>query len=283
MSENAKKIKSKWFRFAVEGATTDGRQIQRSWIEQMAKNYDPKVFGARVNLEHIKGIFPDGPFKSYGDVLALNAKEITDGALAGKLALFAQIEPHKDLLEMNANKQKVYTSIEVSSKFADTGEAYLIGLALTDDPASLGTEFLEFSAKASVNPLNSRKQDPNNLFSAAEETLIEFEDDQPQSDTAFSSMIERLTGLFKNKADKDSAKFMQLGEIVEQFFTQSAERFSQQHQKMEALQEKYSKLENELNTVKAENQEYKSLLNEMPDSPKRPTSTGGQAEVETDC
>lgn len=41
MSKTAKKFKSKWFRVAVEGATTDGRKIQRSWIEQMAKNYSP--------------------------------------------------------------------------------------------------------------------------------------------------------------------------------------------------------------------------------------------------
>jgi hypothetical protein len=32
--------------------------------------------------------------------------------------------------------------MEVSTKFADTGKAYLVGLAATDDPASLGTEML---------------------------------------------------------------------------------------------------------------------------------------------
>ncbi|HEJ9876616.1 TPA: GPO family capsid scaffolding protein, partial [Pseudomonas aeruginosa] len=31
-----KKFRSKWFRIAVEGATTDGRNIERDWIEQMA-------------------------------------------------------------------------------------------------------------------------------------------------------------------------------------------------------------------------------------------------------
>ena len=31
---------SKFFRVATEGATTDGREIQRSWIEQMAKNFN---------------------------------------------------------------------------------------------------------------------------------------------------------------------------------------------------------------------------------------------------
>ncbi|MEN1564821.1 GPO family capsid scaffolding protein, partial [Pseudomonas aeruginosa] len=49
-----KKFRSKWFRIAVEGATTDGRNIERDWIEQMAAQYDPNTYGARINCEHIK-------------------------------------------------------------------------------------------------------------------------------------------------------------------------------------------------------------------------------------
>jgi hypothetical protein len=40
--------------------------------------------------------------------------------------------------------------MEVSTSFADTGKAYLVGLAATDDPASLGTEMLQFSASAKI-------------------------------------------------------------------------------------------------------------------------------------
>ncbi|RBL66398.1 phage capsid protein, partial [Pseudomonas sp. MWU13-2625] len=126
--------KAKKFRVATEGATTDGRNIERSWIEQMAANYNPKKYGARVNLEHFKGLLPDGPFKRYGDVLALTAEKVEDG----KLALFAVIDPTDDLVALNKARQKVYTSIEVDPNFSDTGEAYLVGLAVTDDPASLG-------------------------------------------------------------------------------------------------------------------------------------------------
>ncbi|GAA5113417.1 GPO family capsid scaffolding protein [Orbus sasakiae] len=275
MSKTAKKFKSKWFRVAVEGATTDGRKIQRSWIEQMAKNYDPKVYGARINLEHIKGYHPESSFKRYGDVLAVKTELINEGPLAGKLSLLAQIEPTEDLIEMNKSKQKVYTSIEVNLEFADTGEAYLVGLAVTDDPASLGTEFLEFSASAKVNPLLSRKQAPNNLFTVAEETILEFENDEPQ-EAAFGAMIERLTSLFKNKSEKDSGKFVQLGEIVEQFFTQTKQCFTE-------LELKIHELNSELNTIKKQNDEYKALLSDIPDAPVRPISTGGSAEVETDC
>ena len=145
--------KSKFFRVAVDGATTDGRTIDRSWIEQMARNFDPQKYGARIWLEHIRGIYPDSDFRAYGDVTAVKAEEVTiDGKK--KLALFAQIAPLPDLVAMTTkNKQKVYTSIEVNPKFADTGEAYLVGLGVTDSPASLGTDVLSFAAQ---NPKASR-------------------------------------------------------------------------------------------------------------------------------
>ncbi|PNB14442.1 GPO family capsid scaffolding protein, partial [Pseudomonas sp. DP16D-E2] len=44
--------------------------------------------------------------------------------------------------------QKLFTSIEIQPEFADTGKPYLRGLAITDDPASLGTQPLHFSRRA---------------------------------------------------------------------------------------------------------------------------------------
>ena len=271
----SKKYKSKWFRIAVEGATTDGRKIPREWISQMAQNYNRDVYGARVNLEHIKGYSPDSQFKRYGDVLALKAEEIKTGPLAGKLALFAQIEPTDELIQLNKTRQKVYSSIEVNPEFADTGEAYLVGLAVTDDPASLGTEFLEFSATANINPLASRKLSPNNLFTAAEETLIEFEDDTV-ADKSFSSILERITNLFKNKSSVDSTKFNQLAEIVEQFAASTVDRVNQ-------LENQVNSLKTEFTSVKKQNDELIELLSEIPDSPHRPVSSGGPTSIETDC
>src|SRR5437868_2595181 len=104
--------KSKFFRVAVEGATTDGRNIDRAWIEQMARTFDPQKYGARVWLEHIRGTYPDSDFRAYGDVTAVKAEEITlDGKK--KLALFAQIAPLPDLVAMTTkHKQKIYPSIQ---------------------------------------------------------------------------------------------------------------------------------------------------------------------------
>lgn len=53
--------------------------------------------------------------------------------------------------------QKVYTSMEIRPNFANSGKCYLVGLAVTDDPASLGTEYLEFCSRATQNPLAGKK------------------------------------------------------------------------------------------------------------------------------
>ena len=115
-----KKYKSKWFRIAVAGDTTDGREIQSDWIIQMADSYDPNTYGARINIEHIRGVMPDSVFGMYGDVLALKTEKVT---IEGeeKDALFAQIEPTETLIELNKKKQKVYTSMEVDENFANKG------------------------------------------------------------------------------------------------------------------------------------------------------------------
>ena len=195
--------KAKRFRVGVEGATTDGRKIERNWLTQMAANYAPATYTATINMEHIKGYTPDSPFRRYGTVDKLEAEEITEGALAGKMALYATITPTDDLVAMTAKMQKLFTSMEVNPEFADTGEAYLVGLAVTDDPASLGTEILQFSAGASRNPLASRKLSPDNLFSAAEETLLEFEDVADPKPSLFSVIKE----LFAGKQSSDDARF----------------------------------------------------------------------------
>ena len=92
-------------------------------------------------------------FKRYGDVAELKAEKIDDdSALKGKWALFAKITPTDDLIAMNKAAQKVYTSMEIQPNFANTGKCYLVGLAVTDDPASLGTEYTEFCRTAKHNP-----------------------------------------------------------------------------------------------------------------------------------
>lgn len=138
--------KSKFFRVAVEGGTTDGRAITRDWLEQMAQRYNQSTYGARVNLEHIRGTDPNGLFKMYGDITAAKTEEV-DMEGEKRLALFVQIDPTPELIDLNKKRQKVYTSVEIHPNLNEKG-AYLMGLAITDSPASLGTDMLQFCAGA---------------------------------------------------------------------------------------------------------------------------------------
>lgn len=248
-----KKFRSKWTRIAVEGATTDGRQIERSWIEDMAAQYSPNTYGARINCEHIKWSWPGGEFGSYGDVLALKAEEV-DIAGTKKLALFAQLEPNDALLALNKAGQKVYTSIEVQPKFADTGKAYLVGLAITDTPASLGTEALSFSAQHGT--LSSRKIHADNLFTAAEEAALEFEE-VSDSESKVTGLFKRVTEILsksKDKTVKDDAQFSDLNQAVEALAghaSEQAKAFADVEASNQALQGKVEQLSTDLAALTA--------------------------------
>lgn len=170
----------KFFCVATEGATTDGREISRADIVQMAETYDFATRAARVNVEHIKGVDPTGQFGSYGDVLALKTGNVTvkvGGKDQTRLGLFAQIRPLDNLKALNEAKQKLYSSVEIRPNFAGSGKSYLLGVAVTDNPASLGTEVLQFCAgKGAASMLAARKDDPESLFTAAQEVTFDFSD-----------------------------------------------------------------------------------------------------------
>lgn len=277
----SKKFRSKFFRVAVEGATTDGRTIERQWLVDAAETYNPNTYGARVWLEHFRSALPDGPFKAYGDVVALKTEEVE---IAGKkkLALFAQIEPTADLIALNKARQKIYTSIEIRPKFADTGRAYLDGIAVTDTPASLGTEMLTFSAQhPDANPLKGRKNDPDNLFSEAIEIAFEFEEvTESESKVAglFSRVMEAL-GKSKDKAVKDDAQFSELTEAIEALATHAKEQgeaFTEEVAARTDLVEKVTKLTTDFNDL------VKRLGDTEDHSQKpRPPATGGDGKVLT--
>lgn len=203
-------VKSKPVRICVEGATTDGRTVQRSWLTDIEKNYDPNVYGARINLEHLSYEW----MPRFGDVESVHTAEITEGALKGKLALYATLLPTDELIQMNKKRQKVYTSVEIAPKFSDTGEAYLVGLAVTDSPASLGTEMLQFSQQSGNSPFAARKQAKENVFTLAEETLIEFADEKPEEPKG-PSLFSRITEMLTGKGKQDDARFHDVHQSVE--------------------------------------------------------------------
>ncbi|WP_288476495.1 GPO family capsid scaffolding protein [uncultured Pantoea sp.] len=279
-------IKAKRFRIATEGATTDGRVISRDWISQMAKNYSPEMYGARINMEHIRGYAADSTFRRFGDVTAVEAEEIGDGPLKGKLALYAWIDPTPELVGLTKARQKIYTSIEVNPEFADTGEAYLVGLAVTDDPASLGTEILSFSATATVNPLASRKQDKGNLFTAAEETVIEFEEVAEPS----PPLLARITAMFSAKKKTDGEKFADVSAAVTAVAEQVQLNAESQTLKLSALEQsvgaRLEAIEQQAGEDRAAFAALQGQLSQTDGSfTRRPAATGSDPKsgAQTDC
>lgn len=276
----AKKLRSKWFRVAVEGGTTDGRTIERSWIEEMAAQYSPNTYGARINCEHIKWAWPGGEFGAYGDVLACKAEEVEINGET-KLALFAQLQPNDALLALNAKNQKIYTSVEIDPKFAKTGKAYLVGLAITDTPASLGTEALQFSAQHGT--LTGRKQNKDNLFTAAEEVQLEFEEvtDGPSMFAALRDKVGGLLSKSKEKEGRDATNFAALGELIEQLATHGAEQAEAMTKSLAAfaeLEAKFAKLSND-------HEALVTRLGSTQDHTQkdRPSVPGGSGRELTDC
>ncbi|HEI7943907.1 TPA: GPO family capsid scaffolding protein [Morganella morganii] len=277
-------VTSKPVRICTEGATTDGRVIQRSWLTDIEKNYDPNVYGARINLEHIKYEW----MPRFGDVESVYTEEITDGALKGKLALYATLKPTADLIEMNKKRQKVYTSAEIAPKFADTGAAYLVGLAVTDNPASLGTQMLQFSQGAGESPFADRKQSKDNVITLAEETVIEFTEDKPD-EPKVPSLFTRIAEVLNGKGKKDDARFHDVHQSVELIA-----------KAVEAIQTDVAALKTtpltvdapeepaELTALKKELSELKAQLSQQDNSGhKRPVSLGNNGtqpeELLTDC
>ncbi|SCX53226.1 GPO family capsid scaffolding protein [Variovorax sp. EL159] len=280
--------KSKFFRVAVEGATTDGRTIERSWLQQMAANFDPAKYGARIWLEHIRGTLPDSPFKAYGDVTALKSEEITlDGQK--KLALFAQLDPTPDLVNLAKERQKIYTSMEVNPKFGDTGQAYLVGLGITDSPASLGTEILSFAAKnPNSNPFTGKKQAPENLFSEAVEVTLEFEDDEDEEKGVLAkvkSWRESFSKKFASQSKRNDATATELMGALDEIgetLQASVEQGSTTSKDLAALQKKFNTLETEHKELKAKFDTIDTT--DANKHSRRPPATGNDPKLQTtDC
>ena len=274
---------SKFFRVATEGATTDGREIQRSWIEQMAKNFNREKYGARVWLEHMRGMLPESSFAALGDVLAVEARTVEEG----KLALFAQIEALPALVAMNKVKQKIYTSIEVDPNFAKTGEAYLTGLAVTDSPASLGTEVLKFAAgNPDASPFKGKKHSEGALFTAAVETELGLEGDAESIAstliTKFSDLLKNLSGITAPKPTPETseafaAKTLEVLGAADAAIQHQAKELATEKAAREKLAGEFSALDKKFNelTVKLSKQDGGTTG--------RPEATGAEGAVLADC
>ncbi|MGX5217847.1 GPO family capsid scaffolding protein [Pseudomonas segetis] len=166
-----------WIQVATSGATIDGRTIEAQDLRDMSETYSTATYTAVIRFEHIRF------FGNFGTVEALKVEDLDNG----KVGLFAQLRPNARLLELNKEGQALFTSVEITPDYDGSGKAYMNALAVTDEPASLGTERLHFSR---------RKSNPDNFFAAPlrlpdlDESLAE--DDAESAGRAFFASLGRL-------------------------------------------------------------------------------------------
>jgi hypothetical protein len=170
-----------WKRVATSGATVDGRVILPQELRDIAETYKPSFYTAVIWCDHER--WPG----SHGTVYAVRLVEEAEDLEPGEVALEAQLKPNDRLLYLNDQGQKLFTSIEITPDFRGKGKAYLTGMGVTDEPASVGTQELYFSHK------NNRAS-----YYAASVELGRLQDDSPS--TAETGLIHALTSFFKRFA-----------------------------------------------------------------------------------
>jgi hypothetical protein len=129
------KLTTDFVRIGRSGKAIDGRDIDPQWLRDMAESYDPSVYTALIWPDHLR-------MTNFGKALELKTEEAN-----GVVTLLARLEPNANYLLDNRYGQHLFFSMEVAQNFAGTGKAYLVGLGVTDSPASLGTDELRFSAR----------------------------------------------------------------------------------------------------------------------------------------
>ncbi|RON66612.1 capsid scaffolding protein [Pseudomonas fluorescens] len=164
---------SYWKRVATSGPTVDGREILPQELRDIAETYTPTLYTAVIWCEHERW------FGSHGTVFAVRLVEEGDDLEPGQVALEAQLKPNDKLLRLNDAGEKLFTSIEIKPNFRGRGKAYMTGIAVTDEPASVGTQELYFSSRTS-----------RDAYYAASQEL------GPLRETEAQGEIGRLVGMF---------------------------------------------------------------------------------------
>ncbi|ORL64406.1 GPO family capsid scaffolding protein [Pseudomonas putida] len=182
---------SYWKRVATSGWTADKREITVQELVDCAETYKPSVYTAVIWDEH------EREPGSLGTVYAVRlVTENDDPELQpGQVALEAQLKPNDDLLYLNDRGKRLFTSVEITPDFANTGRFYLTGLAVTDSPASLGTQELYFSKRGR----KGNRYDKTSYYCAAVELGSLREGSQQPGE--LRRFFTALTGLCKRFAD----------------------------------------------------------------------------------
>lgn len=247
-------FKTEFLCILTAGHTVDGREIPQQILNDVAETYNVEVYNARINLEHERGGW------KAGSVLALKV-------IANQL--FAELKPNSLLLSLVSQGQLLHTSCELEPNFAKTGKWYLIGLALTDEPASLGTSELHLSKKTNTEQFSTcesleliapekpnlfkkllNKKDDDMSDKATLEMLSQMQEQNAKQTEALTNLALGMTSLTKNLTAKpeeeetETDESTDLKEVKEQLST-LASKFETQGEELTGFKEKLSKITDE--------------------------------------
>jgi hypothetical protein len=276
-----KSRKSKPFVVATEGTTTDGRHISKEMLMQMAANYRPDVYTAVVNLEHILSLHPESAFSAYGKVISLGTRE-TEIFGQKRTQLTAVVEVTDAAVTLQQAGKKCFASMEIMPNFTGHGEAYMTGLALTDTPASLGTEPMRFSA------FSTGKKDDIYVFNGETELSFEGEESRKEDEgTKLFTKVKELLGM-NRKADDEKLRdfFIDHGHAIETLAISQKALLDRQEvifRERDASEARAKEFKTAVEKLSTELAALKTELSNAPATPQRPAAAGGAGTVTTDC
>jgi hypothetical protein len=192
------------------GPTIDGRHTEQQVIDDIAETYSPELYTARINEDHWQW------GEKLGSVLSVEKRENQ---------LWAVLKPNSRLLSTVERGQLLHTSCEYEPNFAGTGKAYLSGLALTDEPASLGTTQIHLSTK------NKDKDKEKISLSSGATIGMEVLSGKPpmiqEERTLLSRLVSLLSGnqpLSLSKKEDDEEEETDMSKELEELLTKNTEQ-----------------------------------------------------------
>ena len=277
--------KTDWRVIGVSGETADGRTISAKELQEMAEQYDPEIYGARINLEHMNFLFPDFA-GGYGDVIELKAEPWAKDET--KTAMLAKLNITESLQKLWDSGQKIYTSMEITPRFADTKKAYLTGLAITDTPASLGTtaNYTAAKTKAEEKIFTAYRQIETQEIAMTQPQDSNQAENQakPLTEEHAESIFSRLFAKYFGKKEPEQPEAPTINpeqpsepKEGQQIKQDGWDGFGKAAQLIEKLDEKIEAQQTEYNALRAEFEKFKAEIEASPYSGQRQEHSGSQS------
>ncbi|TCJ98821.1 capsid scaffolding serine peptidase GPO [Volucribacter psittacicida] len=262
---NKSKLRTDFICVATSGYSVDGRQITSQELHEMAKNYDPNFYTANLWPDHKRWI-------NLGQVLELKAEDQDNG----ETKLYAVISPSEHLINWNKEGQYLFTSVEIVPNFRNSGENYLFGLGVTDTPASVGTDQLNFNIKIPQNTLISENfqvnfglkneeelnQEQRSFFNVLKAFFTQNHsnndnnnnEEQTMNEKQFNQLIEAVNGLSSKIDQSFSAKQADVTPVQETEQTAekgvvTTEQFNQLIETVKNLEKQFNQMTKEVTAV----------------------------------